>query len=313
MRLTFAFVMDPVERVNVHTDTTFALMLAAQERGHRVFYAAPGALEVHGGRLVLMARPARLAPGAAVALEAEVALEADACHAIFVRTDPPFDVEYLEATWLLSLAERRGTLVVNSAAGLRSANEKLYALEFPDLCPPTLVSRSTERIEAFVGAQGGDAVVKPIDGHGGFGVLRLRAGDSNLRGIVELLTLEGRRRVVVQRFVPEGTHGDKRLHVLFGELRGAVRRIPKPGDHRGNVHAGGSVEVYEPGPADRAIVEAMRERLVADGLLFVGLDVIGDRLIEVNVTSPTLLQELARLGGPDLASELIAGVEARVR
>jgi len=313
LSLNLAFVMDPLERVDVEADTTFALMLAAQARGHALYYVPPRALELDHDHVVLRARRAHVEPvaGRHYRLEPEAALHARDCAAIFLRTDPPVDVPYLETTWLLSFAEREGVLVVNSPAGVRAANEKLYALEFAALCPPTAVTSSVATVRAFMAAHGGEVVVKPLDGHGGFGVLRLHDGDSNINGIVDLLTLEGRRPLLVQRYLPEGAQGDRRLHVIDGELRGVLRRVPKAGDHRGNVHVGGRVEACEPTDADRALVGAMSARLRADGLFFVGLDVIGGKLIEVNVTSPTLLQELRRLGGPDLAAEIVAAVEAR--
>jgi glutathione synthase len=288
-------------------------MLAAQARGHAVHYVPPRAIELEQDRVVLRARRAHVEPaqGHHFRLEPEARLAARDCAAVFLRTDPPVDVAYLETTWLLSFAEREGVLVINRPGAVRAANEKLYALEFAGLCPPTAVTTSLATVRAFMAAQGGEVVVKPLDGHGGFGVLRLREGDSNVNGIVELLTLEGRRPLLVQRYLPEGAQGDRRLHVVDGELRGVVRRVPRAGDHRGNVHVGGHVEACEPTDGDRALVGAMAARLRADGLFFVGLDVIAGKLIEVNVTSPTLLQELRRLGGPDVAAEIIAAVEGR--
>ncbi len=311
MALTLAFVMDPVDAVNVESDTTFAFMLAAQQRGHRVVYVPPQGLDLVHNELCLRGWQVRLqaTAGAPVRERAELLLWARDCDAIFVRSDPPFDADYLTVTWLLSFAEERGVRVINSPRGLRSANEKLYALEFPELCPETLVSASLATIRDFMERLGTDLVAKPIDRHGGFGVFLLRAGDSNVNAIVDYLTDEGARPIIVQRFLPEVAEGDRRLLFVGGALLGVVSRVPATGDHRGNVHVGGKAVAAELTEHDHLIAERIGPRLVQDGLFFVGLDVIGDRLIEVNVTSPTLVQELRRLGGPDLAHELIAALE----
>ncbi len=310
-RLTLAFVMDPLAAVNVDTDTSFAFMLAAQDRGHRVVYVPPSGIDLEHTAVHLRGYEVRLQKqrGAPIASQTPLRLPAKGCDAVFIRTDPPFDAGYLLATWLLSFAERDGVWVINSPAGLRAANEKLYSLEFPELCPETLITGDRGAARAFIETLGGEAILKPVDGHGGFGVFRARAGDTNTNALIDMLSLEGRRPLIVQRYVPEGAQGDKRLLLIDGELRGAVRRVPQAGDHRGNVHVGGKVTACELSAADQRIAARLGPRLKQDGLFFVGLDVVGDRLIEVNVTSPTLVQELLRLGGPDLATEVIARVE----
>ncbi|HET6343690.1 MAG TPA: glutathione synthase [Myxococcota bacterium] len=311
MALTFAFVMDPIERVNIRTDTSFAFMLAACGRGHRVLHVAPQDIALVGSMPHLTGRQLEVYDrlGDHFRVIEKVRVEASACDAIMIRTDPPFDAAYLTVTWMLSLAEEQGVRIINSPAGIRSANEKMYALNFVELCPDTIVTASREDIRAFVAAHGDQAIAKPLDGHGGYGVVRLRQGDSNLNAVVDLLTQEGKRPIVVQQFLPEAAQGDKRLLMVDGEIRGAVRRVPRQDDHRGNVHVGGRAEACELTAADHAIGKAMGDRLRADKLFFVGLDVIGDKLIEVNVTSPTLVQELRNLGGPDLAKEVIDAVE----
>ena len=311
MPLTLAFVMDPIERVNIRTDTSFAFMLAACQRGHRIMHVAPHDIGLVGSMPTFPARHLEVhdRQGDHYRVVGSTKLQASQCDAIFIRTDPPFDAAYLHVTWMLSLAESQGVRIINSPAGIRSANEKLYALNFVEMCPKTIISSSREDIRAFVDELGGQAIAKPTDGHGGYGVLRLQANDSNLSAIVDVLTGEGKRPIVVQQFLPEAAQGDKRLLVVNGDIRGAVRRVPRQGDHRGNVHVGGRTEACELTAADKAIVDAMRARLRADGLYFVGLDVIGDKLIEVNVTSPTLVQELRNLGGPDLAKDMIESVE----
>lgn len=312
MSLTFAFVMDPIRSVNVRTDTTFAFMLEAQARGHRVIYVVPDTgLSLHGGELRLTGERLEVTPrqGAHYRVVETLTLEAAACDAIFLRTDPPFDASYLRVTWLLSFAERHHIRVINSPTGVRSANEKLYTQRFPHLCPETLVTASPLGALEFVDAVGGDAIGKPLDGHGGFGVVRLRRGDSNLPALVDLLTLEGRRPALFQVYLQGGQQGDRRLLLLDGVLRGVVQRVPPSGDHRGNVHVGGTACLAEATAQDRAVVAVVAESLRQDGLFFVGLDVIEGHLIEVNVTSPTLVQELRDLGGPDLAAELMEALE----
>jgi glutathione synthase len=314
MPLTIAVVMDPIERINVHSDTSFAFMLAARARGHRVVHVDNAGVSVEGTRAYLRGRELDLfdQPGAHFKVLAEVPrLAATDCAAIFIRTDPPFDDRYLTLTWLLSFAEREGARVINSPRGLRNANEHLYALEFPELCPPTLLTSSRHEARAFIDSIGGLGIGKPIDGHAGFGVVRLTTADSNFDALCDVLSFEGKHPFLVQQFLPEVSRGDKRLIVIDGELRGCVRRVPRSGDHRANIHVGARAEKCDPDAADRAIVAAMRERMREDGLFFVGLDVIAGKLIEVNVTSPTLVREIARFGGPDLAAEVIAAVEKR--
>lgn len=311
MSLTVAFVMDPMERINVRTDTSFAFMLAAQDRGHRVIHALPNEVSLDEGTVWLRGRHVRVRKQQGDHYEVVEAARVPArdIDAIFIRTDPPFDDHYLTVTWILSFAEAQGVRIINSPRGLREANEHLYSLYFPELCPDTVVSSARSEILAFV-ERVGTAIAKPIDGHAGFGVVRLQVGDSNLNALIDMLSLEGRKPLMAQAYLPEGREGDRRLFLIDGVLRGAVRRVPAAGDHRGNVHVGGTTEPSDLTEADRALEAAMGPRLRADGLFFAGIDVIGDKLIEVNVTSPTLVQELRDLGGPDLAAEVIAAVEA---
>ncbi len=313
--LTLAFVMDPLERVSPRTDTSFAFMCEAYRRGHRVVYVRPSDVGLRDQTPILSGRQVNVFAGQTPHFSdvAPVRLWATDCAAIFIRTDPPFDEAYLTVTWLLSFAERAGVRVLNSPAGLRAANEKLYTLEFAALAPPTLVTSLRDEVRAFVEELGGEAIAKPIDGHGGFAVVRLSTGDSNFPALVDMLTREGQQPLLVQKLLPGGKAGDKRLFVLDGELRAALMRVPREGDHRSNVHVGGRVVACEIDARDRALVATMSQRLRADGLYFVGLDVIDGMLTDVNVTSPTLVQELKRLGGPDLAAEVIDSVEKTAR
>lgn len=309
---TIAVIMDPLEGISPEVDTSFAFMLAAAERGARIVAVRAGDISIDSqvaGGVALRGTEVKVfdKPKHEVyfSVVGPLQLPAAECDAIFIRTDPPFDEAYLTLTWMLSFAEDRGVRIINSPRGLRNANEHLYSLYFPELCPETLISSSTAETEAFVDRVGGNAIAKPIDGHAGFGVVRLRQGDSNLRALCDMLSLEGRQPFMVQRFVEDETGGDRRLLVVDGELQGVVCRVPQAGDHRGNVHVGGSAMASDCTAADRHIVAAMRKRLQSDGLFFVGLDTIGDRLIEVNVTSPTLVRELKAMTGIDVASTVM--------
>ncbi len=231
-------------------------------------------------------------------------------EAVFIRKDPPFDQAYLYATLMLERVRGR-TVIMNDPRGLRDANEKLYAMHFAQHTPKTLVASDRERILSFVREVGGRAVIKPLDGAGGTGVLMLSEGDGNARSIVDMLTGEGAHIAMVQEFLPAVRKGDKRVILLDGEPLGAINRVPRADDIRSNIHVGGSVEPCELEEAERAIVADIAPRLRADGLYFVGLDMIGGRLTEVNVTSPTGIQELSRHKGRDVAADVIAWVERR--
>lgn len=302
MHRTVAFVMDPLERIRPAADTSFGLMLEAQKRGFRIVHVAPKALSLEGSALKLQGQEVEVTDAAIdyFRVVSATQIEAKQCAAIFIRTDPPFDEAYLVTTWLLSFAEEAGVRVINSPRGIRSANEKLYSLVFADVCPDTIITSQRDDVRRFLTEHGGQAIAKPLDGHGGFGVMRLIAGDSNVNAIVDTLSLEGRRPILVQAYLPEGAQGDKRLFMIDGKLAGGLQRVPPPDDHRGNVHIGGTVRPADIGEAERKIAERLGARLKADGIYFAGLDVIAGKLIEVNVTSPTLTRELKRLGGPDI-------------
>jgi glutathione synthase len=238
------------------------------------------------------------------------ALRTGDVHAVFIRKDPPFDQAYLYATLLLERA-RDKTLIVNDPRGLRDANEKLYALNFSEWTPRTLVSADRDMLHHFVRELGGAGVIKPLDGAGGAGVMMLRADDKNARAIVDNLTAEGTRLAMLQEYLPAVTEGDKRVLLLDGEPLGAILRVPRSDDLRSNIHVGGSVVPAELTAREQELVRAIAPRLRADGLIFVGLDVIGERLTEVNVTSPTGIQELGRFTNTKPSEKVIAWVEAR--
>jgi glutathione synthase len=313
--MRFVFVMDPLSRVSPDKDTTFAFIKAAQARGHESLHCLPRDLSISGGaahaavsRVVILDAPPyiRLERGDTAHRQ-----RLDEVDAIFIRKDPPFDRGYLYATLLLERA-RGGPLIINDPRGLRDANEKLYAMNFPEWTPRTIVTADADEIHAFARELGG-AVIKPLDGAGGSGVLRLSEGDKNARAIVDMITGEGRRLAMVQEYLPAVTEGDKRILLLDGEPLGAILRVPRGDDLRSNIHVGGSVVPSELTPREREMVKAIAPRLRADGLVFVGLDVIGERLTEVNVTSPTGIQELGRFTGTDPSDRVIAWTEAHAR
>jgi len=314
--MRFVFVMDTLDRVHPQKDTSFAFIRAAQRRGHESFHCLTRDLYATGGEVFASTHPIHILDEAPhIALDRDkgkVELPIASVDAVFIRTDPPFDQAYLYATLLLEQA-RGKTLIVNDPRGLRDANEKLYAMNFPEWTPTTIVTADRDRIHAFVAQVGGVAVIKPLDAAGGMGVIQLRNDDKNVRGIVDLLTLEGTRIAMVQAFLPEVTVGDKRVLLLDGEPLGAILRVPRGDDIRSNIHAGGSVVPTELTPRELELVRSIAPRLRRDGLFFVGLDVIGERLTEVNVTSPTGIQELSRFTGVDKAETVIEWAERTSR
>jgi len=310
----FAFVMDPLEQILPDKDTTFVFMLEALSRGHELFFIPLRGLFARGaqafGRAV-RCKVMRATPHYRL-LGDQAELPLESFDAIFMRKDPPADAQYLYATMLLSLVDSRRTFVLNDPAGLREANEKLYSLNFPGAIPPTLVTWKISQIKEFLAQQGGEIVVKPLDGHGGEGVFVASQGDRNLNAILETVTAFESRAVMAQRYLPEVRQGDKRIVMLAGQPLGAVLRVPRADEHRGNIHVGGECVKAELSPRDREICRMLAPRLERDGLYCVGLDVIGDYLTEVNVTSPTGVQEIDRLDATNLEAKVIDFVEGRV-
>jgi glutathione synthase len=305
----FLYVMDPIARVDPEKDTTYAFLRAAQVRGHEAFHCLARDVWVKGGDIGAIARSMKQvthAPWAEFGSPVDVRMDEIDC--VFVRKDPPFDDEYLYATLLLEHA-REKTLVINDPRGLRDANEKLYATHFPDLMPRFLVTSNRDKIHAFVDEVGGKGVLKPLDGAGGASVMMVVKGDANARSIVDTITSEGTRLSMIQEYLPAVRQGDKRILLLEGKLLGAINRVPREDDLRSNIHVGGKVVPTKLTAREEEIVSIVGPRLVKDGLIFVGLDVIGDRLTEVNVTSPTGIQELSRHMGRDVAADVIEWVE----
>ncbi len=310
MHIRLGVVMDPIGHITIKKDSTFAMLLAAQARGWSLRYFEQDDLYLRDGRVMGRGRGLRVADDPrnwfSFLDEAEEPLEA--LDVLLMRKDPPFDMEYLYTTYLLELAERGGALVVNRTTSLREANEKLSTAWFPQCCPPTLVSRRTERIKAFLAAQE-DIVVKPLDTMGGSSVFRLRSADPNTNVILETITERGRRTIMAQRFIPEISAGDKRILLIDGEpVPYALARIPAAGETRANLATGGRGVGVALSARDRWICDQVGPALRAMGLLFVGLDVIGDYLTEINVTSPTCIRELDALYGLDIGGDLMDAI-----
>jgi glutathione synthase len=306
--------MDPLEAVLPDKDTTFVFMLEALRRGHQLYHLGLKGLYAQGHRGFAEARQCEVARATPhfQFFDSGAQYPLEAFDAIFMRKDPPADAPYLYATMILSLADRQRTFVLNEPAGLREANEKLYALNFPGAIPPTIVTYEIPRLKRFMEEQGGEMIVKPLDGHGGEGVFHAHAADRNLNAILEAVTRFESRPIMGQRYIPEIRNGDKRLIVLNGEPLGCTLRVPRDDEHRGNIHVGGNCVKADITPRDREICRLLRPRLERDGLYFVGLDIIGDYLTEVNVTSPTGIQEIDQLNGTNLASNVIDFVESRI-
>jgi glutathione synthase len=311
--LRIGVVMDPVERINIDRDTTFVLMLEAQQRGHEICFMALDELYVRGGTPCARYRRLHLARATPHyklgAFETAALTDFDS---VWMRKDPPFDMNFFFATHLLSLIDSNRCFVMNHPKGLREANEKLYALRFPEQIPQTLVTGDMQRLKDFMEEHGGEMIVKPLDGCGGSGVFYINTQDRNTNAILEAATDNGRRMVMGQRYLPEIRQGDKRIIVLDGEPLGAVLRVPLETETRGNIHVGGQVVKAEITERDREICAALAPLLRQDGLYFVGLDVIGSYLTEVNVTSPTGIQEINALNGVRLEANVVDFVEQRV-
>jgi glutathione synthase len=312
-KLKVGVVMDDVGKIHIDKDTTFVLMLEAQRRGHEVYFMELDDLFIRGGtpngryrRLEL----ARATPH--YHLGEYVTGPLAEFDSVWMRKDPPFDLKFFFATHLLSLIDQSKCFVMNDPKGLREANEKLYALRFPEQIPQTLVSSDMARLKEFMTELGGEMIIKPLDGSGGSGVFYLNEQDRNTNSILEAATDTGRRLVMGQRYLPEIRQGDKRIIVLNGEPLGAVLRVPLETETRGNIHVGGQCVKAEVTARDREICAALAPLLRADGLYFVGLDVIGSFLTEVNVTSPTGIQEVNALDHVCLEKHVIDFVEQQV-
>jgi glutathione synthase len=304
--------MDPAESMLFDKDTSFAFIRGAQARGHECLHCVPRQVFNHGRDVFADASPISVSDAEPhVTLGTARTVELAQLDAVFVRKDPPFDAAYAHLTQQLDLVKDH-TLVANDPRGLRDANEKLFTFHFVEFMPRSLVTANRERMLDFLNEVGGKAVLKPLDGAGGAGVVALTAGDRNTRALIDLLTHEGRVLALVQEYQPAVTTGDKRVLVLDGQPLGAILRVPRADDLRANIHVGGTVKPTELTPAEEHLTRTVGARLREYGLWFVGLDLIGEKLIEVNVTSPTGIQELGRFQGTKPEEDVIAWAERRV-
>jgi len=313
MSLSVAIQMDPIEKIDINGDSTFALALEAQTRGHSLFYYGPRELSWQGGTVSAVMRPlsVRNVKGDHFALGAPSVQDLSGMDVVLMRQDPPFDMAYISATHLLERIHPK-TLVVNDPAEVRNAPEKLFVTSFAEFIPPTLISSDPREIRAFR-AEHKDIILKPLYGNGGAGVFRVREGDENLGALLEMFTAFYREPVIAQRYLPEVRKGDKRIILVDGEYAGAINRVPAEGEARSNMHVGGKPTATELTPRERAICAAIGPELKKRGFIFTGIDVIGDYMTEINVTSPTGIQEVRRFGGVDIAALIWNAIEKKRR
>ncbi len=312
MPLKIACQMDPIDRIDIRGDSTFALLLEAQRRGHELFYYTPPHLALDGARLI--------ARGASLEVEDRVGdhyklsdsrlVDLAEWNVVLLRQDPPFDMAYITTTHLLERIHPK-TLVVNDPASVRNAPEKVWVLEFQDLMPPTLVTRNPEDVKSFR-ERYEDIIIKPLYGNGGASVFRVAPGDTNLNSLIELFQTVFREPFMVQQYRPEVRGGDKRIILIDGEVVGAINRVPAADETRSNMHVGGVAQPTDLTPRDLEICERLKPELKRRGLIFTGIDVIGPYLTEINVTSPTGIRQIERFGGPNIAALFWDAVEARV-
>lgn len=312
MRLKSATQMDPIETINPVGDSSFALMLEAQARGHENFYFTPDSLVLSDNVLSAVVAPVEVfdrPKGEHFRLGEARRLDLRAVDVVHLRQDPPFDMHYITTTHLLERIHP-ATLVVNDPASVRNAPEKILVTEFPELMPPTMITRDRAAIHAFR-AEHGNIIVKPLYGNGGAGVFFIQEGDQNLVALIELFEQSFREPFIVQKYLPEVRKGDKRVILVDGEAVAAINRVPAANEARSNMHVGGRAEPSELTARERDICAAIGPTLKERGLIFVGIDIIGDYLTEINVTSPTGIREVKRFGGPDIAALIWDAIESK--
>lgn len=314
MTIKLGIVMDPITTVNTKKDSTYAMMLAAAARNWEIYYMEQKDLSLIQGEAYANMQRLHLLNDSEnwYNLDAPEQKQLHCLDVLLMRKDPPVDSEFIYATYIAERAEKCGTLVVNKPQSLRDCNEKLYATEFPQCCPPVLVSRDTKQLRAFL-EEHQHVIYKPLDGMGGASIFNVKAGDPNIGVILETLNNFGEQHVMAQRYIPEISEGDKRILIIDGKpVDYALARIPSQGEHRGNLAAGGRGEALPLSERDRWIVSQIADDLVAKELMFVGIDVIGDYLTEINVTSPTCIQEINRAYNTDIAGDLMQAIEAKL-
>ena len=311
MSLKVAIQMDPIGPIDITADSTFRIMIEAQARGHELFYYTPDKLAFQDGKITARGWPVtvQMVQGDHYTLGAEVEVDLSTYDVVWLRQDPPFDMGYITTTHLLDMIADT-TLVVNDPFWVRNYPEKLLVLNFPDLTPPTTIARDLDTIKAFK-AKHSDVILKPLYGNGGAGVFRLGPDDKNLSSLHELFSGINREPLIVQKFLPDVSNGDKRVILVDGEPVGAINRVPQKGETRSNMHVGGRPEKIGLSARDLEICAAIGPLLRAKGQIFVGIDVIGDYLTEINVTSPTGIQELERFDGTNTAEKLWQVIEAK--
>jgi len=314
MTVRLAVVMDPIKAINFKKDTTLAMLLAAQKREWELWYIEQDDLYLEDGRAMaeMQALQVRYDPLDWFTLGETIRRPLAEMDVVLMRKDPPFDNEFIYSTYILERAEQEGALIVNKPQSLRDCNEKVFATEFPQCCPPGLVSRSKSLLREFYHKHE-DVIFKPLDGMGGSNIFRIKPGDPNVSVIIEVLTEHGSRQIMAQKFIPQISEGDKRILMIDGQHVGyALARIPATNETRGNLAAGGRAEGRPLTERDKWICAQVGPTLKAKGLLFVGLDVIGDFLTEINVTSPTCVRELDAAFGIDIAGDLMNCIAARL-
>jgi len=306
--------MDPIDQINIVKDTSFGLLLEAQRRGWQLYYCQQKDLYLEQGKVQAICHAVTVYnnPDKWFELETAKTRTLSDFGAVFMRKDPPFDMNYIYSTYLLELAEKQGTLVVNKPRSLRDCNEKLFTSWFPELTPPTLVSCNAQLLKQFV-TEHKDVILKPLDGMGGASIFRVQQNDPNTSVIIETLTKKGQILTMAQRFIPEITHGDKRILIVNGEVIPYVlARIPQQGETRGNLAAGGSGVPMPINEQEMQLAQTVAPELVKRGLYFVGLDVIGNYVTEINVTSPTCMRELEKQYDINIAAKLFEALESKI-
>ncbi len=313
MSLKIAVQMDPIERINIRGDSTFALLLEAQKRGHTISYYTPDKLAMLDGKIFATVQPLQVrdTAGDHFTLGEPKRIALTDVDVVLLRQDPPFDMNYITTTHLLERIHPK-TLVVNDPAQVRNAPEKMFVTDFPDLMPPTLISRDLAEIKTFRAAHG-DIVMKPLYGNGGAAVFRLTRDDLNFGSLYDLFSTTFREAWMIQKFLPAVKHGDKRIILVDGEFAGAVNRVPAADDLRSNMVRGGAAKATDLTDREREICKRLGPELRARGLIFVGIDVIDGNLTEINVTSPTGIRAIKTLGGPDIAAMIWDVIEKKRR
>ncbi len=311
--LKIAAQMDPIDRIDIKGDSTFAILLEAQKREHDIFYYTPPNLALHGDKLLARGHSliVKDKEGDHYALSNPRTVDLGTLDCVLLRQDPPFDMGYITTTHLLERIHPQ-TLVVNDPSHVRNAPEKLWVLDFLDLMPPTMVTRQLDDVLAFR-AKYIDIIIKPLYGNGGAAVFRIKPGDGNLSSLVELFQTVFREPFMVQEYRPEVKAGDKRIILVDGEIAGAINRVPQEGETRSNLHVGGTAAAVELTARDKEICARLRPELKKRGLIFTGIDVIGPYLTEINVTSPTGIRQVKAFGGNDIAAMIWDAIEAKIK